>query len=383
MKLIIYGAGTCGRYVYSKICGNVTVEMPLWIDNTLDGQIIANRPVLSEEKFIDRNEKDAIIIVAIMSDTIRQKICLSLNKNGYSEVYLLDWHCVFAELPILNENDDFQPWVKRFDKIKPVLPYLEYQVSDKCNLNCASCAHFSNLYTENEFPDPELFRKDLMVLSERFSNIEKIRLMGGEPLLNERLPEFIEISRDVFPRSDIRVVTNGLLLLSISESLRDVMQRSVAMFDISQYPIIENRISEIMDCLSSLKIGYQLEPLTNQFWIRTTTGTNIPEKAFMGKACSKTCTFLRNGRLFDCPQIPLLYEMKKYFGFNISEDEYWESSLKLSEDMLEDGWDILNYLSTPKKMCRFCSYDFEWTDWSCGITHFDKTNYLVRGELND
>lgn len=383
MKIIIYGAGTCGRYVYNKIIGNTDIEMPLWIDNSLEGKIIYERPIVSEKEFINSYEKDVIIIIAIMKDTIRQKICLSLNNNGYRELYLLDQHCLLGDLPILNEDGNFQPWVKRFDKIKPILPYLEYQVSDKCNLNCASCAHFSNIFTENGFPDPQLFRRDLDILSERFSNIEKIRLMGGEPLLNEQLPEFIEIARKVFPRSDIRVVTNGLLLSSIPDRLKDVMRKTVTTFDISQYPVIKNRISDIMEYLSSIKIGYQLEPLTNRFWIRTTIGNNIPEKSFMGNACSRTCTFLREGRLFDCPQIPLLYEKREYFGFNIDKDEYLTSSLQLSKNMPENGWDILNYLSVPKKMCRFCSYDFEWTDWSCGVTHFDKSNYLVKGELDD
>lgn len=383
MKIIIYGAGTCGRYVYNKIINNIHIEMPLWIDNALAGQLICERPVVSEKEFINSNEQNEVIVIAIMDDAIRQKICLSLNNNGYSELYLLDQHCIWGDLPILDENGNFQPWVKKFNKIKPVLPYLEYQISDKCNLNCASCAHFSNICIENGFPNPKLFRRDLEILSERFSNVEKIRLMGGEPLLNEQLPEFIEIARNVFPSSDIRVVTNGLLLFNISDRLKEVMRKTVTTFDISQYPVIQNKLSDIMEYLSTLKIGYQLEPLTNRFWIRTTEGNHIPEKSFMGNACSKTCIFLRDGRLFDCPQIPLLYEKREYFGFNIDEDEYLDSSLLLSENMLENGWDILKYLSVPKRMCRFCSYDFEWTDWSCGVTHFQKSNYLVKEHLDD
>jgi len=380
MKIIIYGAGNCGRYVYNKVIDNTHIDMPFWIDNSLKGgQEIFGKPVISETDFKKlSNEKDVVIIIAIMDDNIRQKICLSLNNSGYSEIYLLDQHCLMADLPLINENGEFRPWVRRFDTIKPVLPYLEFQVADRCNLNCTSCAHFSNIYKEDGFPEPQLFRSALEILSNRLSNIGKIRLMGGEPLLNEQLPEFIEIARDVFPQSDIRVVTNGIQLFNISDRLKDVMQRTVTIFDITQYPVIQNRLADIMEYLSSLRIGYQLSPMTDQFWIRTTTGNSLPEKAFLGNACSSVCTFLRKGRLFVCPQIPLLYENRGLFDFHIDEDEYLSASLLLSENMLENGWDILKCLLVPKKFCRFCSYDFEWVDWSCGTTDFNKNNYLIK-----
>jgi len=92
------------------------------------------------------------------------------------------------------------------DYTKPVLDYFEYHVAWHCNLNCKGCGHNSNLYTRPRFGDLEHFRRDMNRLTELFSNISKIRLMGGEPLLNPQLGEFITSARRAFPGAQIRVV---------------------------------------------------------------------------------------------------------------------------------------------------------------------------------
>ena len=67
---------------------------------------------------------------------------------------------------------------------KPVLGYLEFDVSGHCNLRCKGCSHYSNLTKEPVWGDLERFREHLVRLREVFDHIEVFRLVGGEPFLN-------------------------------------------------------------------------------------------------------------------------------------------------------------------------------------------------------
>lgn len=101
----------------------------------------------------------------------------------------------------------------------PVLDYVEIEITEFCNLNCRGCCDFSNLAKEKKFYELPEFTKDMTRLTELFSGINKIRLMGGEPLLNPRLTEYIQTSRALFPASDIRIVSNGLLIPKLGDDV--------------------------------------------------------------------------------------------------------------------------------------------------------------------
>lgn len=97
------------------------------------------------------------------------------------------------------------------NKDKDILDYLEVDIVDHCNLNCSGCTHFCPLVGEN-YMDVEHFKKDLTQLKTFFSHIKQFRILGGEPLLHKDVAKFVQYSREILPNSDIRIVTNGLLL---------------------------------------------------------------------------------------------------------------------------------------------------------------------------
>ncbi|WP_290881733.1 radical SAM protein, partial [Helicobacter sp.] len=92
------------------------------------------------------------------------------------------------------------------------LKLVEIHLAEHCNLNCFSCAHFSQL-SPAQFPSLEQFSKDMEQLNSLTNGlIGKFHLMGGEPLLNPSCKDFFAITRKYFPNSAIWLVTNGILL---------------------------------------------------------------------------------------------------------------------------------------------------------------------------
>ena len=119
------------------------------------------------------------------------------------------------------------------------LRYFEVHLTEHCNLNCASCAHFSPLADET-FADIKIFERDINRISEIFhKNVGKIKVMGGEPLLHPKLLKFVYITRKAFPNpsTSIDIVTNGLLLLKQEEIFWKTCKDNNVRVSVTKYPI--------------------------------------------------------------------------------------------------------------------------------------------------
>ena len=110
------------------------------------------------------------------------------------------------------------------DTDKIYVPYLETNLIDSCNLNCKGCTHFSVLFNQSEIYPLETFRRDVRRISQ-VCDIRLFRLLGGEPLLLKNLDRYITIAREYLPKTDLRIVTNGLLIPQVSKK---ILERTIA-----------------------------------------------------------------------------------------------------------------------------------------------------------
>ncbi|MDB5698892.1 MAG: radical family protein [Alphaproteobacteria bacterium] len=87
---------------------------------------------------------------------------------------------------------------------------LELHVAHSCNLACESCSHYS-----------DHGHKGLLALDEARRWMEpwaarlapaKFSLLGGEPAIHPELAEFVPLVRGLWPKAQVRIATNGLLL---------------------------------------------------------------------------------------------------------------------------------------------------------------------------
>lgn len=109
-----------------------------------------------------------------------------------------------------------------------VLKYIEYDIVGHCNLNCKGCSHFSNIQKEKQFVELEVFERDIKRLANLFSEIKRIKILGGEPLLHPDFDKFIVSARKILPKARIDIVTNGILVDKINEEVWDVIRKNNA-----------------------------------------------------------------------------------------------------------------------------------------------------------
>jgi organic radical activating enzyme len=245
------------------------------------------------------------------------------------------------------------------------LNYLEFNITDHCNLNCNSCSHFSNIAIEN-YADIEKYEKDILRLRTFFDNIRVIRIMGGEPLLHPEVASFIQVTRKAFPRSSIRLVTNGILLPKASELFWSTCHKTDAIIDLSVYPLLSNKVKDIeLLCNAHRVLLYQSGIQNHFFSFLNINGDSDMEQRF--NECQKLNQdiTLRDGYLYSCWMPPVVGAFNNRFDFNINVDK----GIDINSSGLS-GKKIIAQLKVPMQTCKWCSSERRFSSWACG-----KINY--------
>lgn len=277
----------------------------------------------------------------------------------------------------LNHYDDSLEYrnfyEKAFDGTKNLL-YLEIHLADYCNLNCKYCSHFSPIADAKSYELSE-FERDMSQLAKiTNSRIRKIRLMGGEPLLNKDINKYLKITRKLFPRTGIYLVTNGLLLNSMKEDFWKCMSKNNICLEPSLYKVN----IDLQTIFNKAKIYNVPTTLTQDIidnidknYVENFIKLNLDLKAsqknmFLCRECmSYKCINLYEGKLYACPVIAYVKYFNKKFNKNIqvSKGDYLELNEITNFDQILD-WSS----NSPIPFCKYCG-KWEIAPWERSDKH--------------
>ncbi len=316
--------------------------------------------------------------------TLRQALALFkdglidgiLNSNGENPYYFqlleeLGFHPIYTMPSYLLQQEldgsllSKEPYIYPYLEVKPELMQLEFHLADHCNLNCKGCTHFSNLVTEPVFADITQFQKDIKRLSELFSHIRHFYLLGGEPFLNPDIHTFIAAVKASFPYTQIIIVTNGLLLLSIQPAVIDMLRKHQAHLSISDYNCLDH--DKITRFVREHQLSADLRIEKEEFYKFLNPKGDSDGSAIFEQCSRKNCTFLDKGRIAAC----CLPFVVKYFNQSIPEME----GIDLYQPDLT-GHQIQRQLIRPMELCRYCSTDVPYT-WEISKPPFEKEDWCV------
>ncbi len=263
---------------------------------------------------------------------------------------------------------------------KPYLVHLESHVCDHCNLNCKVCNNFSPFVTERRVADTVQFERDLQQLAGLFSNIGRFFLLGGEPLLEpEHCCQMIRIVRRYFPGTELRLLTNALLISKMDPEFWDCLRENNVIVHISVYPPVVNQLVKIEAILQSQNVKYLLARKVEKF-VKRLTLFPFEDAEFNNDRCgSAGCHYLRSGILAKCPDGLLVGNMA--------------SALDCSCGSLQDGsvidiagqddpWDVIHRLDSPCDLCKRCSCRrLEAITWEPVNSFPDPADWLIENRL--
>ena len=256
-------------------------------------------------RLVNEGELDGVIIAEDSRKDFTRIVVQTCKLYEIPKVGIMDLNFFSPLFPI--------HWL---DTNKAYLTQLEANIVDGCNLNCKGCAHFAGLFKTSEIYQLETFRRDMRQLSQ-VCDVATFFLLGGEPLLLKNLDEYIKISRQYLPHSDLRIVTNGLLVPSVSPKIFDAIRANNFFVSISNYPPTAKIIDKIKSVLTANKIRHEVRRAVedkggfNVFM--TFQGNNNPQKS-RAVCCCNNCRFMRNGKIYKCPIDALSYRFAKRFS---------------------------------------------------------------------
>ncbi|MCR5484986.1 MAG: radical SAM protein [Clostridiales bacterium] len=294
---------------------------------------------------------DRPLILALPNESLKEATELCVNE-GFKEIYVVPLKIGYQAEPI------------GIDTTKPRLDNVEIELVRVCNLNCRGCADFIQLAgDEAPFYDIKAFERDLLQLKRFYWGVEKIRLMGGEPLLSPRIAEYVEISRDIFPDADLRIVTNGLLIPSLSDDTLERLRKCGCSFDISNYPPTKKRRKEIAGTLRKSGITYDFSVPMRYFMKNILLHpTNDPKPAFDNCIFTHCHMLGEGGLLAPCSLAYCIPRFNRKFGTSYPETDV----IDLYNTEL-DGKKINEMFSSPHLFCACCGQGLMPFRWRAGV----------------
>lgn len=344
----------------NKILGFADNNSALW-DTILDGYNVFNPYEVLKNQSVDtiiisiRNGDSIYSIIDQIKEGMTHKIRIGILKLSSS-----DFH------EIVDKNFLYEKILWLDTLKKPLFTYLQCVLLTSCNLNCKGCTHFANLFNENKhqnYYDIDRLENDINVIAEH-SEVLRFRLLGGEPLLYPKLKQAVIVSRKSLPETDIRIVTNGLLINRASPDLLKCFHDNRIGIDISPYLPIMKSINQIVDKLNEYDINYYFvgdkKQGITEFAKNIDFNHDTDPFEAMAHCISRECRTLYQGKIYKCPIDPLIMEFYQYFGMKAN---VCSSGFDVNANNV--GWRemITELYKKPVNFCKYCSLqksNFKW-----------------------
>jgi hypothetical protein len=149
------------------------------------------------------------------------------------------------------------------------LPFVEMQVTQVCNLSCLGCSNYADLKHTGYLKWSE-GRREISQWLDRM-DIGDFGIMGGEPLINPELKQWITGLRELLPTSTIRFSTNGELLDKHLDVLETAHEAGNFVFKITAHQHSE-RVEAVIEKIFNM---YKWEPVFEFGIYRFKTGNNL------------------------------------------------------------------------------------------------------------
>ena len=230
---------------------------------------------------------------------------------------------------------------------------LEIIVNSNCNLNCANCDHFAPI-ADNYSIDSNYINSTFNIIKKELPKLNKIILIGGEPLLNRNLVDICISIRKFYSDIDINILTNGILLNKISNKEKEIYHKLRIKFTITPYPINVD-YKKIEEDLKYNNIDCSI--ISSRFifghYLPDVNGAQNKEKNFLncGKFNLPVLTLFKD-KIYYCP----FSYGSQFIGIPETENDY----IKLEDLSLNN---LITFCNTPKDKCKYCKNELDSTLW--------------------
>lgn len=312
-----------------------------------------NEEVVQIDTISNENDEDRVFSMSILlissrcSEIERKQVYKSLSVRSAVATYIF----VETVANTINIEEDVSG---RFSDlfISPLswMDSLQIPVVKHCNLNCNRCYHFSNLVKGKESYELENYKRDVADIKKLGFMIGEVRFLGGEPLLNKNLLEYIAYMHSLFPYTVLKVVTNGLLINKLSQRQCEILSQMKVVLSVSLYAPLHDRFDAVEEFLLKNNIQYELFRIGDRFDKILLKNGDSQKAESIAEQCEK-CVIIYNGRIGRCAPGMFIGDFNRYF--NASYPEFNDRELRF----FSCSKDVLFYLDKAVPLCEWCTGD--------------------------
>ncbi|HNY49114.1 MAG TPA: 4Fe-4S cluster-binding domain-containing protein [Bacteroidales bacterium] len=272
-------------------------------------------------------------------------------------------------IPALGKTSNYE--LQKPEEVTKCTPkamkYFGVPLVEHCNLRCCGCDHFAPL-AEKEFTKMDVFENDFARMSYLMQGeVERIGLMGGEPLLHPQVKDCLSIARKYFQKSRIRIVTNGVLLLKQKEDFWKSCRENNIIIEVTKYPINLDfdKMKEVAgrhDVLLTFRDNTGEVQKTSYHIPLDLNGEQDIPRNFVKCFHANHTIFLKGGRLYTCTIAPNIVHFNKFFNRDLPTSD----SNSIDIHQAQSAQEIFEFLSKPIPLCRYCyvekrTFGHPWT----------------------
>lgn len=191
------------------------------------------------------------------------------------------------------------------------MKYLEVHLASSCNLNCKGCSHYCPLVSDKAIHSAAALKRDMKTLRQKVE-IRQLRLLGGEPLLNPEISTILDCSRAAFPSTDLRLVTNGILIPAMKADFWESLKANNISIDLTRYPTVGNA-DKIISIIRQHEIGLRVSD-ANYFSANLKIAKFRTKEENYSTCPRKNCILLVDGMIYPCANAVFVRHFNRSFN---------------------------------------------------------------------
>lgn len=272
---------------------------------------------------------------------------------------------------------------------KLFIPKIEFYITNVCNLSCNECNRFNDL----KFKGTQLWKDYEAVYTEWAEHIdfERIVILGGEPLLNPSILEWIRGLHRLWPKYGKQILTNATQLDKVNglyEACRDNMTWiGISLHSLQDLQYVEERIQGFLGEITKKEHnkngcgrfgshwyyenseGVGVGVWHQDYFYKNSILTAPTGEMFLHdsdpKQAHEQCMFVKNknyhfirGGIYKCGPAALFPELSKQFDLHLSGEDLANinSYQPLTLNMVKagQGQNFLDHIDDQIPQCKFC-----------------------------
>lgn len=360
--VLIYGTTSCGEALL-QMCIEKGIQVVGYCDdNSMKfGNEFKGHTVVSFTEYAERYPEVPVLVGIISVGLVLRK----LKKMGRKEVFLC--HEVLKEVNVddyeYTRGSAYGPMEVRnaintherlMRKDYFFVNNLDFVITERCSLRCRECSNLMQYYKAPVNFEVDELLEDLHLFLRYVSEINELRIIGGEPFMHPALARIINAVTAEKKIKKVSILSNGTIMPN--EEQWKALENNKVILVYTDYGIkVSSRMEDILNVIEAKNINCNYKKSGN--WQKCSRiayyGRNeVQLRNVFEECCAKSLYTLLKGRVYCCP---FLANAENLGVVSVGEDEVFDIRKYL--DDIPKGQEVIRELFYEKDFfygCNFC-----------------------------